>query len=161
MRDESYYQALAVCNRLRDAFDERGESLRTVANQMGVYEAQVYRWVSALDFPKIENIMKLAHFFNVSPRYLLDGGKKETFRNYKISYDKITLFKPVEGKRLDKSMCVTRSLLRRGLQKGIFLPTAFSFADYFGVSAGVLFFEERENEKKTISKKRISGGVGR
>ncbi|MED4082049.1 helix-turn-helix transcriptional regulator [Halalkalibacterium halodurans] len=56
-------------DRVKELSEQRGESLKTVAQKLGFSENAFYKWKK--QSPKSEALQKVADYFNVSTDYLL------------------------------------------------------------------------------------------
>lgn len=142
MNENSYYRALAVSDRLYDAYLLRGKSLASLGLKGGWKASQLYRYFSGLDFPKLDTLTALAKTLNVSVCWLLDGGQKRPYQNTNISFDKIVNDKP-KNKSIPPQQRVIISRIRHGKQANVSLTTAFDFEELFGISADKLFVKEQ------------------
>ncbi len=55
-------------DKIRKLSEQRGENLKTVSKKLGLSENAIYKWKT--QSPNIENVMKVAEYFNVSLDYL-------------------------------------------------------------------------------------------
>lgn len=76
---------MTLVSRTKEIAQQRGLSLKTVANKAGLAENAIYRWDE--NNPKSENLEKVADVLNVSTDYLLGRTVKE---HETPSKDKIT-----------------------------------------------------------------------
>lgn len=142
MSEYSYYRALAVSDRLYEAYVVRGESLEKLGKKGGWRACQLYRYFAGLDFPKLNTLTALAKVLDASVCWLIDGGQKRPHQNSKIDFDTIINDKP-KNKSVPPKLQTISSRLRHGHQQDISLMTAFDYEELFDISADKLFIREQ------------------
>ncbi|MBP2099542.1 helix-turn-helix domain-containing protein [Enterococcus rivorum] len=64
---------MSLTNRIKQLADEKNVTIAEIERKTGISNGQIRRWDSSS--PKIENIQKVADFFNVSTDYLIGRSK--------------------------------------------------------------------------------------
>ena len=74
------------CERLKELRSEKNLSRIQLANEVGFSETSIRRWENEQRIPNIEEVVKIAKFFNVSTDYLL--GLSDYWFFYHFTYKK-------------------------------------------------------------------------
>ena len=64
-------------NRIRVALAERNKTNRWLAEQMGISEITISRWVQNKTQPSLEQLLQVAQILSVSPKDLINEVKME------------------------------------------------------------------------------------
>lgn len=76
---------MSICERIKELCNERGLSMYRVERDCGFGNGSIMKWENSS--PKVENIIKLADYFEVSVDYLL--GRERVAEENAILADKI------------------------------------------------------------------------
>lgn len=137
MSDESYYQGLAVLDRIEAAREARGLRItqfsRLIFGRPNRWSVQINQFV----VPKVRRVFKIAAVLGVSPEYLLTGyHSTATTAAAKVSF--APLLEMAAARRYEKAMpdslCVTLHRLRTGKQDDLTVKSLFDFAAFWRVS---------------------------
>lgn len=59
------------CERLRDLREEKGLSIKALANELKVSHSTIIRWENGQQVPNIDYLLLIANYFNVTSDYLI------------------------------------------------------------------------------------------
>ena len=149
MSDESYYQGLAVLDRIEAARTARGLRItqfsRLIFGQPRRWSIQINQFV----VPKVRRLVKMAAVLGVSPEYLLTGHQGDaatTATDISLAPLLRLAAERRHEKVMPKSLCVTLHKLRTGRQNDLTVKSLFDFAAFWHVSP-VALIVERENRR--------------
>ena len=149
MSDESYYQGLAVLDRIEAARTARG--LRITQFSRLIFN-HPHRWSIQLNkvyVPKVRLVFKMAAVLEVSPEYLLTGHQGDAATTA-TEISLAPLLRLAAERRYEKAMpdslCVTLHRLRTGKQDDLTVKSLFDFAAFWRVSPFALIVG-RENRR--------------
>ena len=137
MSDESYYQGLAVLDRIEEARKARGLRITQFSR---LFFGHPRRWsiqINQFVVPKVRRLVKMAAVLGVSPEYLLTGHhSRATTTAAEVSF--APLLRLAAERRYEKAMpdslCVTLHRLRTGKQDDLTVKSLFDFAAFWHVS---------------------------
>ena len=139
--------------RLKQLREDAGYSQYSFAAAFGTKQSTVGGWESGAREPKIETLIKLANFFNVSTDYLL--GKDNNVPTISIPKKEAPLPVPMLGKDAQKLLDMYDEMGKESKEQLMLYATSLYYVDRANKSAqysGALAAYEGGTQQHTVSK---------
>ena len=137
---------------LQDLLDEKEMNIKRLAKQVGIQDSLLYKYASNKSIPTVDNLIKLANYFDCSLNYLIGIDDEPKSYKFKETYNKDLFFKRynqllqdnhLTNHALSKKVDFSPSDLKHWKEGTIpYLETIIKLADYFGVSIDYLVGRE-------------------
>ncbi len=137
---------------LQDLLDEKEMNIKRLAKQVGIQDSLLYKYASNKSIPTVDNLIKLANYFDCSLNYLIGIDDEPKSYKFKETYNKDLFFKRynqllqenhLTNHALSKKLDFSPSDLKHWKEGTIpYLETIIKLADYFGVSIDYLVGRE-------------------
>jgi len=136
--------------RIKDLIFDNKISVETLANELSTDKSSVYKWLRNEEIPTLENLIKIADYFNSSIDFLLGRSSEYIFSQFKkcppfnLQLQNIIKNKHISEYRICKDTKISRANFYMW-KKSIHLPQPESLirlADYFDCSIDYLIGRE-------------------
>lgn len=143
---------MRIGQNVKDLCMDYNISIKRLAKQVGIQDSLLYKYASNKSIPTVDNLIKLANYFDCSLNYLIGIDDEPKSYKFKETYNKDLFFKRysqllqenhLTNHALSKKLDFSPSDLKHWKEGTIpYLETIIKLADYFGVSIDYLVGRE-------------------